>query len=101
MATVRWTAEADRWVETIYRHIVDDGFPDRAVEFALELIEKGNSLASMPERCSIYCQREGLFIRALLHKGYRIAYFVEQDTVFIVGVFEGRMVMENYIRISR
>jgi plasmid stabilization system protein ParE len=101
VALVRWTAEADRWVKTIYSHIVDEGYPDRALEFALELVDKGNSLCSMPERCSIYCHRDGLPIRALLHKGYRIAYFVEQDTVFIIGVFEGRMVMENYLHISR
>jgi plasmid stabilization system protein ParE len=101
VAVVRWTKEGDDWVSKIYAHICKEGFPDRALAFSLELVDKGNSLCSMPERCSIHMNRDGKDIRVLLHKGYRIAYYVDGETVFIVGVFEGRMAMEMYLHISK
>jgi plasmid stabilization system protein ParE len=101
VAIVRWTKEAESWLSRIHNFIRDEGFPDRAISFSLELLDKGDSLSSMPERCSIFMIRDGKEIRVLLHKGYRIAYYVDGETVFIVGVFEGRLAMESYLYITK
>jgi len=99
VALVRWTFESQRWLREISDYIKDQGYPDRAPNVILKLIERGGSLSSMPERGSIYLNRDGKDIRVIYYGHYRIAYWVNADTVFILGIFNGRMQLENYIKI--
>jgi plasmid stabilization system protein ParE len=100
VATVRWTAESQRWLRQIYNYISSQGYADRASSFVGELIDRGESLGSMPERGSVYVKRNGIDVRVIYCGHYRIAYFVNGETVFILGVFNGRMEMENYLKIT-
>jgi len=101
VATVRWTGESERWLKNIHDYIAQEGYPDRAEKFVSELIVKGDSLKVFPEIGSVYLNRNGVDIRVVYYGHYRIAYRIKDDVVFILGVFHGRMLLEDYVKITQ
>lgn len=101
MATVRWTGESERWLKNIFDYIAQEGYPDRAKQFVSELIRKGDSLRVFPEVGSVYLSRNNVDIRVVYYGHYRIAYHIKDDVVFILGVFHGRMLLEDYVKITQ
>jgi plasmid stabilization system protein ParE len=95
VATVRWTAEAERWLEDIYEHIATDN-PRAAAETVEGIYQRAQSLADIPEIGERYrvSKRE---VRILLFSHYRIAYLVKDDqSIDILGVFHGALDIGRY-----
>ena len=95
MATIRWTAEAERWLAEIYEYIAADN-PRAAAETVEGIYQLAQTLVEHPERGSLYrvSQRN---IRILLYSHYRIVYLVKNDRdVDILGVFHGALDITRY-----
>lgn len=95
MAEVRWTAEAQRWLEDIFEHIAEDN-PQAATRVVQGIYERAQVLASFPESGYRY-QVSERHIRILLYGHYRIAYLVVDDrSIDILGVFHGALDIDRY-----
>jgi len=95
VATVRWTAEAQRWLAEIYEYIAADN-PQAAAETVEGIYQLAQTLLEHPERGSRYplSQRN---VRILLYSHYRIAYLVrDEGDVDILGIFHGALDITNY-----
>lgn len=82
------TAEAD--LDSILRYIALDN-PAAGRRFIGELRRKMASLATMPERCPLAPETglDGLELRHLIHRRYRIVFTVEQARVVVLQVRHG------------
>jgi len=97
MATIRWTAEAERWLQDIYSYIASDN-PDAAGRVVTEIYEKAQVLCQYPLSGSKYRSEPEGDIRILLFGHYRIAYlYNEENTVDILGVFHGALDIDKYL----
>jgi len=95
VATVRWTAEAERWLEDIYEYIAADN-PRAAAETVDGIYQRAQSLAEFPEMGQQY-RMSKRHVRILLYSHYRIAYLVKDDQdVDILGVFHGALDIGRY-----
>jgi toxin ParE1/3/4 len=97
MAEIRWTEEAVKWLRNIYDYISEDN-PIAAQNVIEGIYEKAQILASFPAIGYKYRDEPDGQIRILLYGHYRIAYFIKQDAVEILGIFHGSMEIEKYIR---
>ena len=95
MATVRWTAEAERWLEDIYEYIAADN-PGAAAETVEGIYQRAQAVAEFPEMGERYRMSER-HVRILLFSHYRIAYLVkDSQDVDILGVFHGALDIGRY-----
>ena len=95
MATVSWTAEAERWLEDIYDYIAADN-PAAAVETVQGIYQRAQSLVDFPDLGERYRLSER-HVRILLYRHYRIAYLVKDDEkIDILGVFHGALDIGRY-----
>jgi len=95
VATVRWTAEAERWLEDIYGYIAADN-PRAAAQTVDEIYQRAQSLADFPEMGERY-RMSKRHVHILLFGHYRIAYLVKDDEhVDILGVFHGTLDIGKY-----
>jgi plasmid stabilization system protein ParE len=94
MAEIRWTAEAQRWLEDIFEYIAADDRP--AAARTVLGIERAQDLVSFPEMGQRY-SASSRNVRILLYGHYRIAYLVKDDrNVDILGVFHGSLDITRY-----
>ena len=95
MATVAWTEEASRWLESIFEYIADED-PQAASQVVLGIHERAKVLESHPEIGHRYLAFTRN-VRILLYGHYRIAYLVKPDgNVDILGVFHGALDISRY-----
>ena len=95
MATITWTAEAQRWLEDIYEYIAADN-PVAAAETVQRIYERAQDLERFPEMGERY-QLSDRNVRVLLYSHYRIAYLVKNDGgIDILGVFHGALEIGRY-----
>lgn len=98
MAALRWTAEAERWLEDIYQYIAEDN-PGAAAEVVEGIYQKAQLLKTFPllgHKLEAWSERE---VRVLLYGHYRIAYLVKADrSIDVLGVFHGAMEIERYLK---
>ena len=98
MATVVWTAEAERWLLKIHDYIAVDS-PVNAFNVVSSIYARAQILERFPLVGHAYQSPSGRELRILLWGHYRIAYLVRPDgEVHIVGVFHGAMRLEDYLR---
>lgn len=96
MARVNWTAEAERWLEDIYRFVAEDD-PEAASRLVLGIYERAEGLRDFPQSGYRYAKSDE-HVRILLYGHYRIAYFVNDDeNVDILGVFHGAINIDKYL----
>jgi len=97
MATIRWTAEASRWLKDIHDYIAQDN-PNAAGQVVNGLYDKVQLLADFPAIGQIYRNEPDGEIRILLYGHYRIAYLLrDHDHIDILGIFHGAMDIERYL----
>ena len=97
MAKLRWTSEAQNWLENIYDYINQDA-PGAAADVILGIYQKAQVLTRYPRVGYKYKDDSEGEIRILLYGHYRIAYLIKsEDTVDILGVFHGAMEIERYL----
>lgn len=97
MANLRWTEEATRWLETIYRHISEDN-PQAAQKVAAGIYEKCQILQSFPQAGSFYRTESDGEIRILLYGHYRVAYLLrDSGDIEILGIFHTALNIKYYL----
>lgn len=95
MAEIRWTAEAQRWLEDIFEYVAADN-PQAAGHTVQGIYERAQDLVSFPEMGHRY-PASSRNVRILLYGHYRIAYLVKDDgNVDILGVFHGSLDITRY-----
>ena len=94
MASINWTAEAQRWLKDIYDYIAADS-TEAATRTITGIHAKAETLLAFPEIGHRY--RADSDIRILLYGHYRIAYLIKSNQdVDILGVFHGALDIERY-----
>lgn len=97
MAEIRWSQEAAKWLEDIYRYIAQDN-PTAAQRVVNGIYEKAQVLRDFPRLGYEYRSGAQGEVHVLLYGHYRIAYLVtNHDTVEIVGVFHGALDIDRYL----
>ncbi|WP_440996039.1 type II toxin-antitoxin system RelE/ParE family toxin [Arhodomonas sp. SL1] len=97
MAELNWTAEAQWWLEDIYRYVARDN-PAAAADLVEGIYQRAQVLADFPQIGYRYEALPTREIRVLLYGHYRIAYLIKaDDSVDILGIFHGAMEIERYI----
>ncbi len=95
MAEIRWTDEAQRWLQDIYEYIAADN-PAAASRTVQGIYDRAQDLARFPEIGQRYAASER-HVRILLYEHYRIAYLVTDDkNIDILGVFHGALDITRY-----
>jgi plasmid stabilization system protein ParE len=98
MAEIKWTVEAEKWLNEIHKYIAKDN-PASADRVVSEIYEKVQLLTDFPEIGYKYGAEPEGDIRILLYGHYRIAYLIQkQGDIVILGVFHGALNMDKYFR---
>lgn len=95
MATITWTAEAQRWLEDIFEYIAADS--SRVAASTVDgIFERAQVLTTFPEIGHRYAA-SSRHVRVLLYGHYRIAYLVKDEgNIDILGVFHGSLDIAKY-----
>ena len=95
MATITWTAEAQRWLEDIFEYIAADS--SRVAASTVDgIFERAQVLTTFPEIGHRYAS-SSRNVRVLLYGHYRIAYLLKEDgDIDILGVFHGALDITRY-----
>ena len=97
MAKLRWTSEAQNWLEDIHAYIAEDA-PESATDVILGIYKKAQVLKQYPRVGYKYKDDDEGEIRILLYGHYRIAYLIKDDDIIdILGVFHGALEIERYL----
>ena len=97
MAKIRWTTEAEKWLQDIHDYIAQDN-PTAAQRVVTAIYEKAQLLKDFPEIGYKYRSEPEVEIRILLYGHYRIAYLIKsKDLIDILGVFHGAMKIDRYL----
>lgn len=97
MAAIKWTAEAEQWLQDIFAYIATDK-PEAARRVVDGIYEKAQVLKGFPEIGHRYDRYPDLNIRILLYGHYRIAYLIKPDgNIDILGVFHGALEIDRYL----
>ena len=95
MATITWTAEAQRWLEDIFEYIAVDN-PAAAARTVQGIYEKVQVLGDFPLLGQRYSPSHR-DVRIILFGHYRIAYLVRDDgNIDVLGVFHGALDIGKY-----
>ena len=95
MATITWTAEAQRWLQDIFEYIAADN-PTAAAQTVQGIYEKAQMLADFPLMGQRYSPSLR-HVRIVLYGHYRITYLVTDDgNVDVLGVFHGALDIGRY-----
>ncbi len=89
---VIWSRQSLERLSEIENFIARDSL-ERAERFVDYLIERGNSVSRNPQIGRIVPEISNPSIREIIAKKYRIIYKVQQDTIEILTVFEGHMLL--------
>lgn len=95
MATITWTAEAQRWLEDIFEYIAVDN-QGAAAQTIQGIYEKTQTLADFPMMGQRYAPSPRN-VRIVLYGHYRITYLVKDDgNIDVLGVFHGALDISRY-----
>jgi len=97
MAKIRWTNEAVKWLNDIFKYISKDN-PTAAQKVIDGIYKKAQILKDFPRIGHVYRDEIEGQIRILLYGHYRITYLLrDENSIEILGVFHNAMEIENYI----
>ena len=96
MVKIRWTQEAQNWLEDIYNYIAQDN-PKIAKKVVQGIYDKVQILQSFPQIGYLYENITDHEIRILLYGHYRIAYLIDNEHIDILGIFHGALAIEKYL----
>ena len=97
MAEIKWTEEAAKWLEDIYKYIAQEN-PVAAKNVINRIYEKVQTLKDFPEIGYRYHSESEEEIRILLYGHYRIAYLIRNKSVIeVLGVFHGALEIDRYL----
>lgn len=96
---VEWTSIAKRDLNEIVAHIAKDSLP-AALRIVDEIEDKAAALESLPQRGRLLPELERFAVRhyrELIVGPHRLIYRIRDQTVFILGVFDGRRNLEDVL----
>ncbi len=91
---VVWTEQAWRRLSEIEEFIARDR-PDAAAKLVDKLIDRGDALATHPERGRKLPELPGSGVRELVVDDYRIVYRRTASTIEVLTVFEGHRLLRR------
>jgi plasmid stabilization system protein ParE len=95
MAEIKWSAEAQQWLEDIFEFIAQDN-PQAAARTVQGIYGRVQDLIQFPQLGYRYAA-SSRHVRILLHEQYRIAYLLKDDgSIDILGVFHGALDISKY-----
>lgn len=93
VAKVVWTAEAERWLSSIFEYIAAENRPADTVQ---GIYDRAQPLCQFPQLGYRY-RASVRNVRILLYGHYRIAYLVGDDgDIRVLGVFHGALDISKY-----
>ena len=95
MAELVWTEESERWLKDIFDYISADN-PRAAEGVVSGIYDRAQTLVMFPESGYRY-QGSTEDVRILQYGHYRIAYKVDGDKIFVLGVFHGALAIDRYL----
>jgi len=97
MAEVKWTPEAELWLQEIHAFIAADN-PAAAKKVVDGIYKKADLLTQFPEYGFRFEAESGIEIRILLYGRYRIAYRIVSSTrIDILGVFHAALDINEHL----
>jgi len=96
---IRWTNEAETWMKEIFNFISKDN-ENIASEVIVGIYERAQILEDHPGIGYKYRDEPEGEIRILLYGHYRIAYFVGEEKITVLGVFHGALDIDRYISLQ-
>ena len=87
-----WTREALEKLSEIEAFIAQDS-PERAERFVNYLIERGEALTKNHRIGRVVPEISNPNIREIITKKYRIVYYLREDQISILTVFEGHRLL--------
>ena len=95
MAEIRWTEEAQRWLQDIFEYTAADN-PQAAARTVEGIHDRAQDLRKFPELGARYTA-SSRNVRILLYGHYRIAYLIKDDgNIDVLGVFHGSLDITRY-----
>jgi len=95
MAELIWTEESERWLKDIFDYISADN-PVAAEGVVSGIYDRAQTLLMFPESGYRY-QGSNEEVRIILYGHYRIAYKVDGEDIFVLGVFHGALAIDRYL----
>lgn len=96
MAELRWTREAEQWLQDILEYIARDN-STAAGKVVVGIYHKAQLLRKFPELGQKYRSEPEGDIRILLYGHYRIVYLIKTEGVIdVLGVFHGALDIARY-----
>lgn len=96
MAELRWTREAEQWLQDILEYIARDN-PTAAGKVVVGIYHKAQLLRKFPELGQKYRSEPEGDIRIVLYGHYRIVYLIKTEgAIDVLGVFHGALDIERY-----
>jgi toxin ParE1/3/4 len=95
---VKFTEWAELDLEYIIAYIAENDDIQKAIKIFSKIKEKVFSLSKFPKRGRVVPELNRINIKdyiEIIYKSYRIIYFIENKTVFIVGILDGRRDLES------
>ncbi|MFH0975553.1 MAG: type II toxin-antitoxin system RelE/ParE family toxin [Spirochaetota bacterium] len=89
-----WTKEALERLIEIEDYISKDS-PERAARFVDKIVDHAELLSNNPQLGRMVPETANSIIRELIFKKYRIVYRLKKDTIEILTVFEGHMLLRK------
>ncbi|MBN2356679.1 type II toxin-antitoxin system RelE/ParE family toxin [candidate division KSB1 bacterium] len=89
---IMWTDEALARLREIRRYIAQNN-PERATLFIQKIIDRTEILINSPQIGRMVPEISRPDIRELIYKNFRIVYRIKNDSIEILTVFEGHMLL--------
>ncbi len=96
---VLWTRNATLDLEELIEYISEDN-QSSALKIFLEIKAKCDKLSRQPEKCRVLPELREIGVlnyRELIVGNYRIFYKLEDKTIYIISVVDGRRDMEAFL----
>lgn len=100
MYSVEFTLGAETDLDNIVGYIAANDSVPKAARLYYKLKEKIQALDELPERGRLVPELKRINVldyKEIIIKPYRIVYKIENKTVFIIAVFDGRRDIEDWI----
>lgn len=96
MAEIIWSLRARSWLREIHDYIAEDN-PEAAVRTVEGIVDKAQTLSEHPHAGFLLVPELRDDVRVMLYGHYRIVYQVQDDCVYIAGVFHGSLDIRRYL----
>jgi len=98
--SINWSDNADNDLAEIIEYIADENSPDQALKILYKIKKNSDKLYKFPDRYRHVPELQKhniLTYRELIVEPWRIIYKIDEDTVWIITVIDGRRNVEDIL----